>query len=104
EELPVSKQPSKPATQPKPSKIENAKPVQKQPETNASAKKPEAQAGEYLLQAGSFSRSSDAESRRAELSMQGLNARIHTEEVKAGVMLSRVDIFRRCYETESHRS
>jgi len=90
EELPVSKQPSKPATQPKPSKIENAKPVQKQPETNASAKKPEAQAGEYLLQAGSFSRSSDAERRRAELGLQGLNARIQPVELDSGATTHRV--------------
>lgn len=89
EDMPASKQPSKPTSQPKPSKIENAKPVQKRPEPNSATKK-EAQAGEFLLQAGSFSRSSDAERRRAELGLQGLNARIQPVELDSGATTHRV--------------
>lgn len=90
EEMPASTRQSQPVTPPKPSKIENAKPVQKQPDTNTSTKKPEAQAGEYLLQAGSFSRNSDAERRRAELGLQGFNARIQPVELDSGSTTHRV--------------
>lgn len=90
EDLPATKQPSKPATPPKPSKIENAKPVTPKPSAPKEAQKPAGQAGEYLLQAGSFSRSSDAERRRAELGLQGFNARIQPVELDSGSTTHRV--------------
>lgn len=90
EEMPVSKQAPQTNTPSKPSKIENAKPVQKTPSAREDDKKPTAQAGEFLLQAGSFSRNSDAERRRAELGFQGFNARIQPVELDSGATTHRV--------------
>lgn len=90
EEMPVSKQSSQKSTPPKPSKIENAKPVQTTSSTREDDKKPTAQVGEFLLQAGSFSRNSDAERRRAELGFQGFNARIQPVELDSGATTHRV--------------
>ena len=90
EDMPSTKKPSQPATAPKPSKIENAKPVQEKPRTPEEAAKPKPQAGEYMLQAGSFSRSDDAERRRAELGLQGFNASIQPVELDSGATTHRV--------------